>query len=81
MEGVMQQQQQEREQDDQERRRSMEKHPRCALLPSPELLAIGMANGSDETNTIDDLYNMLEWFEDAGCLNTGFYKKKKISFL
>ena len=59
---------------DNERFRSMEKHARCAMLPSPEQLHSSMDSpGSDETDTLRDFGLIKDWVTEAGLLNTGFY--------
>ena len=51
-----------------------EKHPRCALLPSPEKLDISMNSpGSDVTDTLEDFKQIKNWVEENELLNTGFY--------
>lgn len=53
---------------------SMEKHPRVALLPSPELLTEGSKLGQDATDTLKDFRQTLLWLKNKEALNTGFYK-------
>ena len=65
-----------RERDEQlkEYRASMEEHPRCGILPSPEVLRTSLSKGLDETNTIEDFKEMAKWFGGAKVLNTEFYE-------
>ena len=59
---------------DSERFRSMEKHARCAMLPSPEQLHSSMNSpGSDETDTLRDFGLIKDWVTKAGLLNADFY--------
>ena len=63
-----------RQASDNEWLRSMEKHPRCAMLPSPEKLNSSMDSpGSDETDTLRDFGLIKDWVTKAGLLNAGFY--------
>ena len=60
--------------DDQALLRAMEKHPRCALLPSPDILETAALRGEDVTGTLDDYAAILAWVTECGLLNTGFYQ-------
>ena len=54
--------------------RSMEKHARCAMLPSPELLNLGKDyRGSDKTGTLGDFGLIKDWVTKAKLLNARFY--------
>ena len=51
-----------------------EKHPRCALLPSPEKLnTSNKSPGSDVTDTLKDFKRIIEWVKEKKLLNQGFY--------
>ena len=65
--------QRERDEQDKESLDSMVKHPRCCILPSPELLKTCSSKGLDETKTIEDFKEMVKWFVEAKVLNTEFY--------
>ena len=63
-----------RREQDGERFRSMEKHARCALLPSPEKLDESIGSpGSDKTDTLGDFDLVKDWVTKSGLLNTEFY--------
>ena len=64
----------ERARQDREWFTEMERHPRCALLPSPETLDTPGCSESDVTDTLGDFCTFLKWTEDAGLLNTEFYQ-------
>ena len=49
-----------------------ERRPRCALLPSPELLSQGSSSGSDNTNTLNDFYRVFDWAESEKILPISF---------
>ena len=53
----------------------MEKHARCAMLPSPEKLnkCIGSPPGSDTTDTLRDFELIKAWVTEAQLLNVGFF--------
>ena len=54
---------------------SMEKHPRCALLPSPEKLNESIGSpGSDKTDTIRDFNLVKGWVTESELLNTDFFR-------
>ncbi|KAJ7387501.1 hypothetical protein OS493_000831 [Desmophyllum pertusum] len=54
--------------------RSMEKHPRCAILSSPEKLDESIGSpGSDETDTLRDFQLIKDWVTMEKLLNTEFY--------
>ena len=68
----------EREAIDNDRIKSMEKHPRCALLPSPEKLDESIGSPcSDKTDTIKDFTLVKDWVRKEKLLNTGFYVKEQ----
>lgn len=51
-----------------------EKHPRCALLPSPEKLnTSNKSPGSDVTDTLKDFKRIIKWVKEKKLLNQGFY--------
>ena len=56
---------------------NMEKHPRCALLPSPEILESAELKGEDVTKTLSDYAKVLAWVTDRGLLNTRLYSQQK----
>ena len=58
--------------------RAMEKHPRCALLPSPDILETAALRGEDVTGTLDDYAAILAWVKECGLLNTGFYQPAEL---
>ena len=61
--------------DDDERFREMEKHPRCAILPSPEKLDESIGSpGSDKTDTLGDFNLIKDWVKKSELLNAGFYE-------
>ena len=65
----------EREQSDKEQIKSMEKHPRVALLPSPELLTVGSSSlGQDATDTLKDFDRVAVFMGEIKALNEEFYK-------
>ena len=65
---------QKRKEQDDERFRSMEEHPRCAILPSPEKLDESIGSpGSDKTDTLRDFDLIKKWVTESKLLNTGFY--------
>ena len=64
----------ERERQDREWFTEMERHPRCALLPSPETLDTPGCSGSDVTDTLGDICTVLKWIKDAALLNTELYR-------
>ena len=65
----------ERAEQDDEAIKLMEKHPRCAILPSPEKLdeSIGFP-GSDKTDTLRDFDLIKDWVTTSELLNTEFHK-------
>ena len=65
----------EREEDSAERVREREKHPRCAILPSPEKLDKSIGSpGSDKTDTLGDFDLIKGWVTTSALLNTEFYQ-------
>ena len=63
-----------REEDLDKRFKSMEKHARCALLPSPEKLDESRGSpGSDKTDTLRDFDLVKEWVTESKLLQTNFY--------
>ena len=53
----------------------MEKHPRCAILPSPEKLDESIGSpGSDKTDTLRDFDLIKDWVTTSKLLNTGFHQ-------
>ncbi|XP_078378598.1 uncharacterized protein LOC144661665 [Oculina patagonica] len=61
-----------------ERIRSMEKHARCALLPSPEKLDESFDSpGSDVTYTLEDFEQVKGWVIKEELLNADFYRTDK----
>lgn len=63
----------ERKQQDDEALKLMEKHARCAILPSPEKLDESIGSpGSDKTDTLRDFDLIKEWVTKSELLNTGF---------
>ena len=54
--------------------KSMENHPRCAILPSPEKLDESISSpGLDQTNTLGDFVRIREWLKRSGLLNIEFH--------
>lgn len=64
----------ERTEDDENNLRRMEKHARCALLPSPESLDT-YSGGSDITGTLDDFQTVFKWATKCKLLNTEFLQR------
>ena len=51
-----------------------EKHPRCAIVPSPEKLNVSInSQGQDLTNTQGDFNNVWQWARQKEFLNTTFF--------
>ena len=60
---------------EEQRMNMYKKHPRCAIIPSPEKLNESYnSQGQDATNTQDDFNNVWQWARQAGFLNTEFHK-------
>lgn len=72
---------QKRQDMDNEWLKSMEKHARCALLPSPDLLSVGFSPGTDVTNTIGDFELVRNWVKKAELFNVDFYNGKEQEIL
>ena len=54
----------------------MEKHPRCAILPSPEKLDESIGSpGLDKTDTLRDFDLMIGWVTKSELRNAAFYKR------
>jgi len=59
--------------------KAMEKHPCCAILPSPEKLDVPTvpirtsSPGTDNTDTLDDFDLIKEWLTNSKFLNAKFY--------
>lgn len=57
---------------------SMEKHPRCALLSSPEKLDESfVSRGSDETDTLKDFEQVKRWVKKEKLQNAKWYPTNK----
>ena len=66
--------QKDREAVEDEQTKKNEKHPRCAILPSPEKLDESIGSpGSDKTDTLRDFDLIKDWVTNSELLNTGFY--------
>ena len=59
--------------------RKMEEHPRCALLPSPDILGTAALEGKDVTNTLGDNAAVLNWMTNCGLLNTRHFEESQMA--
>ena len=75
MDRIFEARKRERNAEDKASFREMEKHTRCALLPSPDILDTAALEGKDVTNTLGDYAAVLKWVTKRGLLNTGHYKE------
>ena len=64
----------ERQQQDEEDLEELVKHPRCAIIPSPDKLNRSSTQpGLDEIATREDFDIVWQWLTSSNFLNTGFY--------
>ena len=60
---------------DLEMAREQIRHPRCAIIPSPDKLSTsGSSPGLDAIYTQHDFNDVWRWAREAGMLNTGFFE-------